>query len=169
MNKARILKEMGISSWKLREDVPLHSNLYEHSQQPLKVSQQMSTDFPVWTIVVNNHPKTAALLQNIKKVIQNFGVQIQLIHEPVSQISPQSIQGNLVLALGESAGQYFSQESAPVEELREILFETTNHLNLEVPVIVSYSLEELLNKPIHKKELWADLVFARNVFLDTMA
>ena len=56
----------------------------------------------------------------------------------------------------------------PVENLREIIFETSNSENQDIPVIVTYSVRQLasFNKKI---ELWSDLIFARNIYLDTMS
>jgi uracil-DNA glycosylase len=70
--------------------------------------------------------------------------------------------------LGDRAGQFFSGENAPVGELREILFETTNDQDHEIPVIVSYALNDLLRDANKKKAFWTDLIFARHVFLDTI-
>jgi len=165
MHKAVILKEMGISSWKVRE-------LRPQSQDPIPqpiMSQPMNPQFPIWTLVLNANPATHGLLKNIQKVIQNFGVEVQFVTEPPSNLSSQDIRGQLLIAFGEIAGAHFSQESAPLAELREILFETINEQDQEIPVVITYPLEELLQDPVKKKWLWADLVFARNVFVDTMA
>jgi uracil-DNA glycosylase len=89
-----------------------------------------------------------------------------LVFDANSWISNQ-VQGNFLIAFGEKAGQFFSNEPAPVDGLREIIFGATNQEDEEIPVIVSYGISDLLKNPTLKKNLWNDLLFARSVYLET--
>jgi hypothetical protein len=79
------------------------------------------------------------------------------------------IQGDIVFCFGQVPGQYFSGETNLVEDLREILFETSSERGDEIPVIVSYSIQQIQASVSKKMQLWEDLIFARNVYLDTMS
>jgi hypothetical protein len=170
MNKSTILKEMGISSWRLK-DVDRYRDTKSDTKTIATPQEQssMQANFPIWTVVLEDTTQTKSLWENVRKVIKNFGVELQIITDPAQSISANQIQGSLLIALGETACQHFSGERAPISELREILFETTNQYDQEIPVIISYSILDLLRDPAKKKQFWSDLIFARNVFLDTMA
>jgi len=108
------------------------------------------------------------LSKNIQIVVQNFGVKTQVLPFQAAKNSGQ-IQGDLVFCFGQTPGQYFSGESNPVEDLREILFETSSLNRDEIPVIISFSMKQIQGSASKKKQLWEDLIFARNVYLDTMS
>lgn len=163
-NKTLILKEMGISSWKLKPSESKSSVLVTDIQQEKK---NMATSYPVWTLVVEDMTSFSSLLKNIQKMIQNFGVEVQIIKFEPTTVA-QEIRGGLLIAFGDRPSQFFSGEHAPVGELREILFETSNLSEEEIPVIATYNLKDIHQSPAKKQQLWADIVFARNVFLDTM-
>jgi DNA polymerase len=163
-NKTLILKEMGISSWKLKS---------AESMAPVaeltipKEKKNMASSYPVWTLVVEDSASFAPLFKNIQKMIQNFGVEVQIVQfDPA--IVAKEIHGGLLIAFGERPSQFFSGEHTSVSELREILFETSNRSEQEIPVIATYDLKEVYQNPVKKQQLWTDLIFARNVFLDTM-
>jgi uracil-DNA glycosylase len=82
-------------------------------------------------------------------------------------IKAQDIQGDLLIAFGESATHYFSGERAPVDELREILFEAVNSRSVEIPVIVTHDPEACLSQAHFKKEVWQDILMARTTYLET--
>ena len=163
MNKALLLKEMGISSWKTKAT----------EEQPMFNSSQMESvmttqEFPLWTLIFEEDDGYTNLAKNIQIVVQNFGVKTQVLPFQVAKNSLK-IQGDLVFCFGQTPGQYFSGEINPVEDLREILFETSSVNRDEIPVIISYSMKQIQSSSSKKKQLWEDLIFARNVYLDTMS
>ena len=163
-NKTLILKEMGISSWKLKLSV---SVIPVVEPETPKEKKNMATSYPVWTFVVEDLTSYSSLLNNIQKMIQNFGVEVQIVKfDPA--IESKEIRGDLMIAFGDRPSQFYSGENAPVSELREILFETSNFSEQEIPVIATYDLKDVYQNPVKKQQLWTDLIFARNVFLDTM-
>jgi hypothetical protein len=163
MNKALLLKEMGISSWKSKTsgELPVFN-----STQPESV--MTTQEFPIWTLVFEEDDANTSLFKNIQTVVQNFGVKTQVLPFQVAKNSGQ-IQGDLVFCFGQVPGQFFSGETNPVEDLREILFETSSINRDEIPVIISYSMSQIKSSASKKKQLWEDLIFARNVYLDTMS
>ena len=163
MNKALLLKEMGISSWKLK------SNIEPATIHLPQLENAMTTqEFPVWTLIFEDGEIDMALSKNIQLVVQNFGVKTKVLPFGLSKDMEQ-IEGDLVFCFGQNPGQHFSGESNPIEDLREILFETSGKHRDEIPVIISYSIKQIQASPSKKKQLWDDLIFARNVYLDTMS
>jgi len=163
MNKAILLKEMGISSWKSKESIELPVF------NPTQLESVMTTqEFPVWTLIFEESEIHTTLSKHIQIVVQNFGVKTQILPFQAAKNSRQ-IDGDLVFCFGQTSGQYFSGETNPVEDLREILFETSSEQRDEIPVIVSYSIQQIQGSASKKKQLWEDLIFARNVYLDTMS
>jgi len=164
VNKVLILKEMGISTWRLK---PSEMPSPEIDLSPKTEIKKMDASYPVWTLVVDDISSYSSLFQHIQKTILNFGVEIQIITFHPS-INADDIRGNLLISFGDQSSQFFSGEPSPIHELREILFETTNASQQEIPVIATFGLKDLYLHPIKKQQLWTDLIFARNVFLDTM-
>jgi hypothetical protein len=163
MNKAILLKEMGISSWKskaIAEPLVFNSTQME--------SEMTTEEFPVWTLIFEEDEIQTTLTRNILLVVQNFGVKTQVLPFQGAKNSSQ-IKGDIVFCFGQTPGQYFSGETNSVEDLREILFETSSEHRGEIPVIVTYSVRQILSSAVKKKQLWDDLIFARNVYLDTMS
>jgi hypothetical protein len=163
MNKAMLLKEMGISSWKAKAT----------AEQPMFNSSELervmtTEEFPLWTLIFEEDDVHTNLAKNIQIVVHNFGVKTQALPFQAAKNS-EKIQGDLVFCFGQSPGQYFSGETNPVENLREILFETSSANRDEIPVIISYSMKQIHGSASKKKQLWEDLIFARNVYLDTMS
>ncbi len=163
MNKALLLKEMGISSWKPK--TVLESPTFNLPQTESVMKNQ---EFPIWTLIFEEGDLLTTLSKNVQIVVQNFGVKTQVIPFQAS-INSSQIQGDLVFCLGQTSGQYFSGETNTIEDLRGILFETSGEHRDEIPVIVSYSMQQIYHSAIKKKQLWDDLIFARNVYLDTMS
>ena len=168
INKAFFLKEMGIHSWVPKESPapnPIQSTNDTHTE-----NTKMSTsknDFPIWTIIHDIDASSSNMMKHVEAVLRNFGVQIQVLSFD-SKNTNSTIQGQLLICMGEKSGSFYSGEMNPVENLREIIFETSNSENQDIPVIVTYSVRQLasFNKKI---ELWSDLIFARNIYLDTMS
>jgi len=163
-NKTLILREIGISSWKLK---PVEIMVPVAELTIPKENKNMASSYPVWTLVVEDAASFAPLFKNIQKMIQNFGVEVQIVQFDPAIVAKQ-IHGDLLIAFGERASQFFSGEHTLVSELREILFETSNRSEQEIPVIATYDLKDIYQNSAKKQQLWTDLIFARNVFLDTM-
>ena len=122
------------------------------------------------TIVYDDDGNSSSnLLKHVESVIRNFGVKIQVLPFNNSIKNTKLIQGQLLICMGDNSGSYFSGEVNPVENLREIIFETSNCNEQEIPVIVTHSLKQLFNATPKKMQLWNDLIFARNIYLDTMS
>ncbi len=163
MNRVILLQEMGISSWKSK------ATAKPPTFNSTQLENVMTTqEFPVWTLIFEEDDMHLSLSKNIQIVIQNFGVKTQLLAFQDAKNSGK-IQGDLVFCFGQVPGQYFSGETNSVEDLREILFETSSKRRDEIPVIVSYSIQQIQGSVSKKMQLWEDLIFARNVYLDTMS
>jgi len=170
INKAVFLKEMGISSWLVNDKAPPKiTNQKNDTEMEQTMTEQFISDIPVWSIVYDDDGSSTNLLKHIESVIRNFGVKIQVLPFNNSIKNTKLIQGQLLICMGDNSGGYFSGEVNPVENLREIIFETSNCNEQEIPVIVTHSLKQLFNATPKKMQLWNDLIFARNIYLDTMS
>jgi hypothetical protein len=76
VNKVLILKEMGISTWRLK---PSEMPSPEIDLSPKTEIKKMDASHPVWTLVVDDISSYSSLFQHIQKTILNFGVEIQII------------------------------------------------------------------------------------------
>lgn len=159
-----MLKEMGISSWQLKANDAGFAKTVE-TVSPVPV---MRPDFPIWTLVTADQDFSPNLWNSIQRVIESFGVKTQVLFFERKTFTTSQIEGQLLIGFGEAVGQYFAQEINPLEELRDIIFETTAASAQEIPVIVTYAVAHIGSSAERKKNLWNDLIFARNVYLDTM-
>jgi len=168
INKALFLKEMGINSWVSKENSSLDTNKLKNDTQIEKTKMSTSNnDLPIWTIIYDNDGNVSKIMKHVEAVLRNFGLEIQALPFDSKDINNQ-IRGQLLICMGEKSGSFFSGEMNAVENLREIIFETCNAEDQDIPVIVTHALKQLVffNQKI---ELWSDLIFARNVYLDTMS
>jgi len=75
----------------------------------------------------------------------------------------QKVKPRVLIALGESAGQYLSKQNMPLDTLREEINQTNKKGNQSaayfesVPLFVSYSPAELLQQAENKRKAWLDL------------
>jgi hypothetical protein len=188
MRRIEILQEIGITSWISRDALQLAKSKANEepmiqapsspknpqkpqSSQP-KTSDQTTIigpkDQPLWTLVWQEKNSSKVLFSKICRAIENLGVGLQVLTMSTSTvIKAQDIQGDLLIAFGESATLYFSGEHAPVDELREILFEAVNSRSVEIPVIVTHDPEACLSQAHFKKEVWQDILMARTTYLET--
>ena len=91
--------------------------------------------------VPTNHPVSPEDIASGNEYLQQ---QIQLI------------KPKLVVVLGESAIRFILQKDMPLDDFRALNAEQKNQVG-RVPVFVSYSPDELLQKPENKRNAWSDL------------
>jgi len=181
MNRHQILKELGITSWVLKQDEVKQEDI----QQALQTSNEPTlTDFsshhpliertimpsketlPTWVIVAKANAIQTPLFSKVISTIRKFGVEVLTLEFQPSNWQAQSVKGDLLIAFGDAAGQFFSKEPSSAQELREIIFETTNHEGNDIPVLITHDIETFRKIPMKKRDLWNDLVMARSVYLE---
>jgi hypothetical protein len=175
MNRYQLLQEMGITPWVLKnKDLKNSPDLNKSiNQDQPNISRSYncimtSSDItPEWILVAESSSITSPLFNKIVLTIEKFGVKTTTVPFTGNNWKSNQVKGNFLIAFGEKVGQFFSNEPATVDGLREIIFGASNHEEEEIPVIVSYSISDLLKNPKLKKSLWNDLVFARSVYLET--
>jgi len=74
MNKAMLLKEMGISSWKAKAT----------AEQPMFNSSELervmtTEEFPLWTLIFEEDDVHTNLAKNIQIVVHKFSVKTQAL------------------------------------------------------------------------------------------
>jgi hypothetical protein len=176
MNRTQILKELGVTPWVLKtpDSKPSQETESDASQLIKPVSPTLSKQNimpskelkPTWIIVAKANVIQTPVFIKIIATIKKFGVDTLTLELNPSNWRPEAVQGDLVIAFGDGAAQFFSNEPTSAQELREIIFETQNHTGDDIPVIITHDIEVLRNTPIKKKEVWDDLVMARSVYLE---
>ncbi len=160
MNKTSLLKEIGITSWVLR-DVglsSLDSSLVEQKVDRLKNMK--------WTLCTTQIFKSQELFKKILKTILDMGVECEVIYFDHLQKEQIEVAGELVIGFGQAAGQFLSKEKSNIEDMREIVFEVGNQLGNDVPVVITFHPDEVLAQYELKKLLWQDLLWARSIALE---
>ena len=66
----------------------------------------------------------------------------------------------IAFAFGADAAQLLSGEREPLENLRDVVLELGG---LDIPLVASFDLSHLLQKPNDKALAWQDLLLARSV------
>lgn len=184
MNRLQILQELGITPYIPRylisnpdTNLTNQGNSSDSAKNTIEVKNQemintkdslerSSSSLPIWNIAIYHQELGCPLLQSIMTCIKKMGVNVSLIDFKDRTLQSSPVNGELLIALGDIPGQYFSNEPSVAGELREIIFETQNAHGIDIPVIVSFGLNEIMKNPIKKSELWNDILMARSVYLD---
>jgi hypothetical protein len=176
MNRTLILKELGITPWVLKtpeselsqgteSDVAQVSNSVSStsSKQNIMPSKELK---PTWIIVAKSNVIQTPIFTKVISTIKKFGVDTLTLEFNPTRWQAEAVKGDLVIAFGDAAAQFFSNEPTSAQDLREIIFETQNHEGNDIPVIITHDIETIRNIPIKKKEVWNDLIMARSVYLE---
>jgi hypothetical protein len=169
MSQADYLNEMGISTWVVRdagEGEPSAAKAMQETKQ--KASQAESYQEPqlnnqeiVWTFVVDQLSGDAALL--FDKILASLMLSrnaIQLLSSKEALAG--KVSGQVVIAMGSQMGRQLLQMDDNFEELRGAVH-SLEQAEDELPVVLTYHPEHLLNKPSDKAKTWQDLLLARSL------
>jgi hypothetical protein len=174
MSQTDYLNEMGISTWVVRsegEPTPVKAN--QDSQQDIKPVSQQSTQAEsfqetqlshqeiVWTFVVDQLSGDAALL--FDKILASLMLSrntIQLLSSKEALAG--KVSGQVVIAMGSQMGRQLLQMDDGFEDLRGAVH-SLEQAEDELPVVLTYHPEHLLNKPTDKASTWQDLLLARSL------
>jgi DNA polymerase len=80
--------------------------------------------------------------------------------EPGNTKAPDTPLPCIAFAFGADAAQLLSGEREPLENLRDVVLELGG---LDIPLVASFDLSHLLQKPNDKALAWQDLLLARSV------
>lgn len=176
MNRNQLLQELGITSWVLKQNdstqsiesiptlSPIEQLLFSPSSEHTMTSSK--DQLPTWVIVASANAMQSPLFSKITNTIRKFGVEVLTLELFPKTLQAHDVKGDLVIAFGDAAAQFFSKEPSSAQELREIIFETTNEEGDDIPVVITHDIEVLRNTPIKKKDLWNDLLMARSIYLE---
>jgi hypothetical protein len=174
MSQADYLNEMGISTWVVRgegEPNPVKAN--QDNKQDIKPVNQQATPAEsyqepqlgdqeiVWTFVVDQLSGDAALL--FDKILASLMLSrntIQLLSS--AEALAGKVSGQVVIAMGSQMGRQLLQMDDGFEELRGAVH-SLEQAEDELPVVLTYHPEQLLNKPSDKAKTWQDLLLARSL------
>ncbi len=174
MSQADYLNEMGISTWVVRgegEPSPVKANqdskqdISPASQQTTKAESyqepQLSHQEIVWTFVADQLSGDAALL--FDKILASLMLSrntIQLLSSADALAG--KVKGQVVIAMGQEMGRQLLQMDDGFEELRGTVH-SLEQAEDELPLVLTYHPEHLLNKPSDKAKTWQDLLLARSL------
>jgi hypothetical protein len=167
MSQADYLNEMGISTWVVRsegEPSPVKANQetkQETSQAESHQEPQLTNQEIVWTFVVDQLSGDAALL--FDKILASLMLSrntIQLLSSKEALAG--KVSGQVVIAMGSQMGRQLLQMDDEFEELRGAVH-SLEQAEDELPVVLTYHPEHLLNKSGDKAKAWQDLLLARSL------
>lgn len=162
------LKEMGISQWSLRNTGP---SFTPQAPTDTSESQVQDTQTPA-KAKTNLTPKVywlfygKALSGDTELLFQNIIRALGLVQgewewrEPSNTKAPDTPLPCIAFAFGADAAQLLSGEREPLENLRDVVLELGG---LDIPLVASFDLSHLLQKPNDKALAWQDLLLARSV------
>ncbi len=168
MSQADYLNEMGISTWVVRNAGEGEVSSTKPNQEAHKDAQaesfqesQLNDQEIVWTFVVDQLSGDAALL--FDKILASLMLSrntIQLLSSKEALAG--KVTGQVVIAMGSQMGRTLLQMDDGFEELRGAVH-SLEHAGDELPVVLTYHPEHLLNKPSDKAKTWQDLLLARSL------
>jgi DNA polymerase len=162
------LKEMGISQWSLRDKGP---SFTPQASTGVSESQVPNTQTPaqaktiltpkVYWLFYGKAPSgdTELLFQNIVRALGLVQGEWEW-REPSNTKEPDTPLPCIAFAFGADAAQLLSGEREPLENLRDVVLELGG---LDIPLVASFDLSHLLQKPNDKALAWQDLLLARSV------
>ena len=166
------LKEMGITEWTSRdagqaipEAVVAVSAPATGSDIETEIASAQSTSYGAWWFVGNEPQGDAQILfQNIIRALglaknewswKNSSVNLGQLSSPETPV--------VAVAFGGPVAQKITGERDPLPQLRETVLALNTGNEEEIPVIASFELNQVLNKPKDKALLWQDLLLAKSV------
>ena len=162
------LKEMGISQWSLRNTGP---SFTPQAPTDASESQVLDTQTPAQT-KTNLAPTVywlfygKTLSGDTELLFMNIIRALGLVQgewewrEPGNTKAPDTPLPCIAFAFGADAAQLLSGEREPLESLRDVVLELSGQ---DIPLIASFDLSHLLQKPNDKALAWQDLLLARSV------
>lgn len=159
MSQNDYLNAMGISTWVVSEEESKTQISSSESFNQSAINQ--SNNVPMWTFIIDQLSGDASVL--FDKMLASLALKrgdIQLIGSADALAG--GIAGQVAVAMGSELGKKLLQLQESFDELRG----SVHSLELngeELPVILSYHPEHLLNKPADKACAWQDLILARSL------
>ena len=158
------LKEMGISEWTLRGDANKPLTTQAQASTPIaseNAAPQINIEPKVYWLFYGTRPSGEAeqLFKNMIRALSLLPSEWEW-REPIDTSPPKNNLPCVAFAFGVSAAQTLSGENEPLTNLRDVVLEV---IGQEIPLVVSFDLAHLLNKPKDKALAWQDLLLARSV------
>jgi len=162
------LKEMGITEWTPRDAAQAIPQAAMPTSAPAIASDNAPaerTSNGTWWFFGNEPQGDAQILfQNIIRALglakhewswKNSSVNLSQLSSPETPV--------VVVAFGGPVAQKVTGERDSLPQLRETVLALNTGNEEEIPVIASFELNQVLNKPKDKALLWQDLLLAKSV------
>jgi len=162
------LKEMGISQWSLRNTGPSFTpqaptdtseSQFQDTQTPAQAKTNLAPKVYWLFYGTTLSGDTELLFQNIIRALGLVQGEWEW-REPSNTKAPDTPLPCIAFAFGADAAQLLSGEREPLENLRDVVLELGG---LDIPLVASFDLSHLLQKPNDKALAWQDLLLARSV------
>jgi len=162
------LKEMGITEWTPREamEQPAVAPVSVTSQENVEGQNAVEKSIQgIWWFFGNEPQGDAKIL--FQNMIRALGLAK---NEWVWQSTSESLNLKdapelpvVAVAFGGPIAQKLTGERDPLPQLRETVLALNTGSDLDIPVVASFELNQVLTKPKEKALLWQDLLLARSV------
>ncbi len=162
------LKEMGITEWTPRESTQPPPVALVSDDTHLKGEAQHVTEKSiqgVWWFFGNEPQGDAKIL--FQNMIRALGLAKNEWVWQSASVSPSLKDAAelpvVAVAFGGPTAQKLTGERDPLPQLRETVLALNTGGDLDIPVVASFELNQVLTNPREKALLWQDLMLARSV------
>ena len=158
------LAEMGIPVWELRQQKITELEIATgHPINSAEIDQQLLQSD--WLILIDKQTYNDQAQRLLQAMLSTIGLSLQTVaivtHEQLPQLHVLSADRKVLLAFGTTARQLMLDNKSTLEESRGKAHQT---LNSKLTTIVSFGLDELLERPENKILAWQDLQLARATY-----
>jgi DNA polymerase III psi subunit len=145
------LQQMGIECWETRAP---------HVQQTASETTAMTMTYRV-VCFVQDHVLDARVLRFLYTMLSSIGVSQEQVYMAVNtdKLSLTTMNADVILVLGETSGQFILDKTDTLDKLR-----AKTHDYHGTPLLVSYHPADLLQTPLHKKNMYRDLLWVSAQF-----
>ena len=167
---ASFLKEMGITTWvshdsSANEDVPVMPA--EQTSTTVNPSaENISPRYQWWFIGDQAQGDTQLLFQNIVRLLgltshEWSWLKVSEKLAIAEKLNPEV--PSVAIAFGGPAAQKITGEREPLNQLRETVLAMSGDGLEDIPVLATFDLSHLINRPKDRALLWQDLLLAKSV------
>jgi DNA polymerase len=171
--RSSFLKEMGITEWVDRSSLSAPLNAPVVPQSNTQASPELAANPSThateisgrWIFIgTKSQGDALTLFQNIVRVLglPNDAWTWQDQKASIDALIESSTVPLVAIAFGAASAQRLTGENAPLSELRGAIH-SLMHGEIEVPLIATLELAQVLARPQEKALLWEDLLLARSV------
>jgi DNA polymerase len=167
---ASFLKEMGITTWVGRDSSGIEEVAITPAEQTSTTvnpsAENTSPRYQWWFIGDQAQGDSQLLLQNIVRLLGLTSHEWSWLKPSdklniAEKLNPDV--PSVAIAFGGPAAQKITGERDPLNQLRETVLAMNGDGLEDIPVLATFDLSHLINRPKDKALLWQDLLLAKSV------